>query len=205
MGKKIDLHNHSYFSKDSSADPEELVAAAINAGLDGIAFTEHNSYTASDPIEAIRGKYKDKLMIFRGAEYIAAEGHLLVFGVTDDFIFNDAGLYAPAQEIIDAVNSIGGAVIVPHPFREWARLRIDISELKGISAIEAFNGHNSLDENLKAYRAAEVLGLPTTGGSDSHVSMQIGVCYTEFFDDVKEDNIAEILKYGSYQGVIGVQ
>ena len=41
MKFKIDLHIHTRESGDNDSDPEEVVVNAIEAGLDGIAFTEH--------------------------------------------------------------------------------------------------------------------------------------------------------------------
>ena len=45
-----DTHMHCNFSGDSDADPEDMIRAAINAGLDGICFTDHLDYDfPSDP------------------------------------------------------------------------------------------------------------------------------------------------------------
>ncbi|MBI5643572.1 MAG: PHP domain-containing protein [Deltaproteobacteria bacterium] len=199
MSFKIDLHNHSTYSEDSTSEALESIERAMEVGLDGIAFTEHHSYTASEPVEKLKEKYKDRILILRGAEYSAAEGHLLLFGIKED-IFNDFGLHAPVDEVIRIVGGRGGVVIAPHPFREWSILRADIFKLKGLSAIEAYNGHNNEDENAKALRAAEVLSLPTTGGSDSHSRDEVGCCFTEFFDHVTEENFLDRIKAGNYRG-----
>lgn len=37
----IDSHSHSRFSFDSMADCEKNILAAMDAGLDGLAFTDH--------------------------------------------------------------------------------------------------------------------------------------------------------------------
>ena len=81
---KIDLHIHSENSGDNFTDPEEVVMRAIERGLDGIAFTEHYYYEASEGVEALQEKYRNSIMIFRGVEFSAAEGHCLVFGVNTD-------------------------------------------------------------------------------------------------------------------------
>lgn len=45
-----DTHMHCRFSGDSEADPEDMIAAAQAAGLDGICFTDHLDYDfPSDP------------------------------------------------------------------------------------------------------------------------------------------------------------
>ncbi|MCL4492084.1 MAG: PHP domain-containing protein [Nitrospirae bacterium] len=200
MTIKIDMHNHSFYSADSSADPEESILRAIEIGLDGIAFTEHDSYAASEPVDGFKEKYKGKIKIFRGAEYNSAEGHVLIFGIRNDG-FNRIGPHAPLRDIIRVVNEQDGVVIIPHPFREWSFMRADIETIKGISALEAYNGHNNLDENKRAVREARRLGLPTTGGSDSHHIHEVGSCYTEFFTGVTYSNFLGVLRAGCYRGV----
>ena len=51
---KIDLHVHSANSGDNPTDPEEVIITAIERGLDGIAFTEHYFYGASEGVEILR-------------------------------------------------------------------------------------------------------------------------------------------------------
>lgn len=196
---KVDLHNHA-FTYESSSEPEEVIESAIEAGLDGIAFTEHNSYSATDRADALREKYAGRIRIFRGVEYDAAEGHTLLFGLTDNS-FLDLGMFAPLSELIRLITPKGAVVIIAHPFRGWGQFKADLSAVHGIAAIEAFNGHNTDEENAKAYNVAISLGTPYTGGSDSHSSADVGTCYTEFFDDVDTDNLVSVLRSGRYRGV----
>ncbi|OGP12705.1 MAG: hypothetical protein A2052_08070 [Deltaproteobacteria bacterium GWA2_54_12] len=195
---KIDLHNHA-FTYESSSEPEEVIESAIRSGLDGIAFTEHNSYSASGRAEALKEKYSGRIRIFRGAEYDAAEGHVLLFGLSDNS-FLDLGMFAPLGELIKLISPKGVVAVVAHPFRGWGQFKSDLSQAQGICALEAFNGHNSDDENEKAYNAAVSLGLPNTGGSDSHSSADVGRCYTEFIDDVAEGALVSALRSGRYRG-----
>ena len=195
---KIDLHNHA-FTFESASEPEEVIESAIRSGLDGIAFTEHNSYSASGRAEALKEKYSGRIRIFRGAEYDAAEGHVLLFGLSDNS-FLDLGMFAPLGELIKLISPKGVVAVVAHPFRGWGQFKSDLSQAQGICALEAFNGHNSDDENEKAYNAAVSLGLPNTGGSDSHSSADVGRCYTEFIDDVAEGALVSALRSGRYRG-----
>ena len=39
-----DVHMHCRFSGDSDADPEEMIRSAMEKGLNGICFTDHNDY-----------------------------------------------------------------------------------------------------------------------------------------------------------------
>ena len=61
--KYCDLHTHSIFS-DGTLTPEELIDAAVAAGLSAVALTDHNSvngldrfvsYAADKPVEAVPG------------------------------------------------------------------------------------------------------------------------------------------------------
>lgn len=169
---KIDLHNHA-FTFESASEPEEVIESAIRAGLDGIAFTEHNSYSATDRAEALREKYSGRIRIFRGAEYDAAEGHVLLFGLRDNG-FLDIGMFAPIGELLKLITPKGAVAVVAHPFRSWSAFKGDFSSLSGICALEAYNGNNSDEENQKAFDTAVSLGLPNTGGSDSHSSAEVG-------------------------------
>jgi len=196
---KIDLHNHA-FTFESASEPEEVIESAIRAGLDGIAFTEHNSYSATAGADALKERYSGRIRIFRGAEYDAAEGHVLLFGLRDNS-FLDLGMFAPLAQLISLITPKGAVAVIAHPFRGWAAFKADLSRVNGICALEAFNGHNSDEENEKAYKAAMSLGLPNTGGSDSHSSSDVGSCYTEFFDEVAEDGLVSALRSGRYRGV----
>jgi len=198
MTFKIDIHIHTKFSGDNYTEPEETVLQAIEINLQGIAFTEHYSYEASEHAEKLKEKYKDRIMIFRGVEFSAAEGHCLVFGVNTDKL---SIKNAPVEEVIKAVNGSGGIVIPSHPFRGGNSLGDKIEQIKGFSAIEGYNGYSHHSQNTKAVEAAKRLQIPYTGGSDAHEAKEVGACFTEFHDEVTYDNFLDLLKTGNYQGV----
>ena len=198
MTFKIDIHIHTKFSGDNYTEPEETVLHAIEINLQGIAFTEHYSYEASEHAERLREKYKDRIMIFRGVEFSAAEGHCLVFGVNTDKL---SIKNAPVEEVIKAVNGSGGIVIPSHPFRGGNSLGDNIELIRGFSAIEGYNGYSHHSQNTKAVEAAKRLQIPYTGGSDAHEAKEVGACFTEFYDEVTFDNFLDLLKAGNYKGV----
>jgi predicted ATPase len=77
----VDLHTHTPASRDVNVDtygastPEEIVEAALMAGLDAIAITDHNTTTWCDDVAAAaKGK---PLIILPGVEISTTEGHLL--------------------------------------------------------------------------------------------------------------------------------
>lgn len=198
MKSRIDLHVHSKYSGDTDAEPEEIIHRALDLGLDGIAFTEHYSYAASEPIEALKEKYGARIMIFRGVEFSAAEGHCLVFGADTDGL---CGSYAPVGELVKLVNRRGGVVIPSHPYRKGNSLGELVEAVQGICAIEGYNGNNMQSYNERAVESARKLDLRFTGGSDAHEAKEVGSCYTEFDDVVTYETFLETLKRGSYRGV----
>ena len=198
MKFKIDLHVHSRNSGDNDADPEETVSRAIELGLDGIAFTEHYSFEASEPVERLREKYHGSIMLLRGVEFSAAEGHCLVFGVDTDRL--DIR-FAPIREIVRIVTLAGGVVIPSHPYRTGNSMGEQIFAVPGICAVEGYNGANMHAMNVKAIEAAGKMNLPYTGGSDAHEPIEVGSCYTIFDDAVTTENFLSLLKAGRFTGI----
>jgi predicted metal-dependent phosphoesterase TrpH len=198
MNYKIDLHVHSRYSEDNDSDPEETILQAIERGLQGIAFTEHYSYAASEFVDALKAKYRNSIRIFRGVEFSADEGHCLVFGVDTDTLSMKG---APIHDVIRLVNEAGGVVIPSHPFRPGTSIGSLVRDVQGIAALEGCNGVNMLDMNNRAIEAAKAMNLPYTGGSDAHEPEDVGSCFTRFEEEVTYENFIDMLKLGNYRGV----
>jgi len=198
MTYKIDLHVHTRYSGDNDADPEETIISAIEGGLHGIVITEHYSFAASEPLERLKEKYREQLLIIRGVEFSAQEGHCLIFGVDTDRLNMK---YAPIGDVVRAVLQEGGVAIPSHPYRSVNGLGDAVRTVRGITALEGCNGCNMHAFNVKAIETARLLRLPYTGGSDSHAPREVGSCYTEFEEQVTSENFIERLKQGKYQGV----
>jgi len=194
----VDLHVHSRLSGDNLADPEECILRGIACGLHGIAFTEHYSYEASEPLEGFMEKYRDRILILRGVEFSAAEGHCLVFGADTDRLCQP---YAPVDELIRKVNGAGGVVIPSHPYRVGSGLGDRILTLPGIAAVEGHNGCNRHLFNQRAIETARRLQIPFVGGSDAHAPAEVGSCHTVFPDRVTADNFIGQLKAGRFEAV----
>jgi len=197
MKFKLDLHVHSKNSGDNDADPEETIVRAIERGLHGIVFTEHYSYEASEPVEVLKEKYGNRILVLRGVEFSAAEGHCLVFGVNTDKL---SMKYAPIRDVVAKVHEAGGVAIPSHPYRSINSIG-DLIRTLDLCAVEGFNGCNMNAFNEKALDAAREMNISFTGGSDAHASNEVGSCYTEFIDLVTPENFIELLKAGRYRGV----
>lgn len=174
---RIDLHVHTANSDDAFGEPEEVLAAAAKAGLDGFAVTEHSNYEKSEIFLKLAPRFN--LAVFIGAEVATRSGHLLVFSDEICRWNRFKGDYNDAQEVIDAVNCAGGAVVAAHPYRIGHGCG-GSEKLSGLAAIETCNGANRPLEDHLARMLAEKLSLPCTGGSDAHLTDEIGRCYTLF-------------------------
>ena len=75
----IDTHCHTKYSYDNWLEPVALIRRAKALGLDGIVITEHYSYEASAPVEAI--VQGEVLLLLRGVEIGTDRGPRLVYGV----------------------------------------------------------------------------------------------------------------------------
>jgi hypothetical protein len=161
-------------------------------------FTEHYFYGSSEAIEPLRERYRTAILVLRGVEFSAAEGHCLVFGVDTDRLCPP---YTPAEELVRLVNEAGGAVVPSHPYRGGSGLGDRILALRGIAAVEGHNGCNAGGFNRRAIEAARRLGLPLTGGSDAHLPEEVGSCHTVFRERVTADNLVALLRAGAYEAV----
>lgn len=78
---RIDLHTHSNVS-DGTDTPTELIKAAVRAGLDVVALTDHDAFDGLD--EASAAGEREGIVVLRGMELsCSADGqsiHLLAYG-----------------------------------------------------------------------------------------------------------------------------
>jgi len=142
----VDLHVHTPGSSDARAEDygtaEDVVSAAIAAGLDAIAITDHNTTTWCEAVaKAAAGR---PLVVLPGVEISTDEGHLLAIfeegtacSTIDDVLARldigradqgkldiaaSVGFAEAAKEIVKA----GGVAIAAHIDREKGLLRIPV-------------------------------------------------------------------------------
>lgn len=193
----IDLHFHTkYYSSCSGIELEEGIKKAKEMGLDGICLTEHDVFAEYDNISELQIKYQIK--IFVGIEIFTTDGDILCFGL-DEIPHGDIA----ALELVDYVESINGASIAAHPYRDNDRgIKDNILELKNLTAIEVFNGNTSDIDNTKAYDLSLKNKLNMTGSSDAHSLGKIGCFATKFAQEINTLNdLINELKKGRYQPV----
>ena len=167
---KIDLHVHTNYS-DSLSSVEEVLEAARRKKLDGVAITDHDTMMG---VEEARDQAHGLLLI-PGIEVGTVEGHLLILGVTKP---PTKGL--SAVEVAEYARTNGGVVIIAHPHVPFHSFNEEAIRRIRPDAIETYNAKTPFSKQMirKNIDLAERLGLPQTGGSDSHMHQTVGDMYT---------------------------
>jgi predicted metal-dependent phosphoesterase TrpH len=186
LGLKIDLHVHTCYSRDSSITLKQLVSFAKKRGLDGVAVTDHNTVEG-----ALKMKTRD-ILVVPGIEVSTSNGHLLGINVTTP-IPAKLGI----EETIRLIHEAGGIAVAPHPtafYKSPPSRRVS-----SYDAVEVMNASSVPFSVLTHYsrKFAEGLGLPQTGGSDSHYAPEIGSAYTVVEADAAVDEIVSAIKKGN--------
>ena len=205
----LDLHLHSELSDDSRAKVETylkiLTRKRDERPLDGIVVTEHRRFDLDVDYRHLEDEYQ--LRILRGAEVETEYGHILVYGVNEEILgrFDFSDVRLPAQDVISEVERLGGIATPCHPGRANVGLCAHYETkppLEGVIAVEALNGGSKGPENDRVQGLMEDHGYFGFGGSDSHLVSFIGICATEFEDDIAdEEALVAALKGGRYKAV----
>jgi len=189
---KIDLHVHTCYSKDAFTTLKELIRHAKKRGLDGVAITDHNTIEGAS---RIKKEDTDGLVIIPGIEVTTSKGHMLGLNVTE-LIPRDL----KPSETVKLIHENGGIAVAAHPsvpLKNSLGLEV-LRKNMGIDAIEVINS-SSFPFSFSTYlarRAAVQLGLPQTGGSDSHIPETIGLAYTIIDADPDVEDIIQAIKKG---------
>jgi predicted metal-dependent phosphoesterase TrpH len=207
----IDLHTHTHpLSRDSALEPDDLVDAAKEAGLDGVCLTEHDFFWDREKARELGRRHH--FLVIPGIEVNTEHGHLLVFGL-ERFVFGMHRL----RELAALVEAAGGAAIAGHPYRRQLpfelRHRGDWTEAlekaarnpayQHADAVEAYNGRGAPRQNQFSRELCDTLGLPAAAGSDAHSRDDVGTCATEF--DARITGLAGLiaeLKAGRFRPVV---
>lgn len=186
MSLKIDLHVHTCYSRDSSITLKQVVSFVKKRGLDGVAITDHNTVEG-----ALKLKTQD-IIVVPGIEVSTLNGHLLGLNVTTP-IPAKLGI----EETIDLIHDAGGIAVAPHPtaFYKSPPSR----KVTTYDAVEVMNASSVPFSVLTHYsrKFAERLGLPQTGGSDSHYAPELGTAYTVVESGASVDEIVSAIKKGN--------
>ena len=191
---RLDLHTHSRFSHDSHTEPEDLVTAAKDIGLDGIAITDHDNsgcveYFTQIGLMRQDGQPVDGFLIIPGQEISTASGHLLTYGAK---LPNLRGI--SPEKAIELVRMQNGLCFPAHPYdrfrsgiREKLLNKLDIDGIEGFNAACTFQRYNQQAETYGQQRQ-----IPMIAGSDSHDPETVGLASTELM--LESFDCASVLK-----------
>ncbi|MDR2943550.1 MAG: PHP domain-containing protein [Methanosarcinales archaeon] len=173
---KYDFHIHSKYSRDCETPLKEILRAAAERNLNGIAICDHDeikgALKAFEIVKSNPEKYGG-LHVITGTEVSTSKGHILVLGVNEKI-----PSFMTPEETTDYARDLNAISIVAHPFRKSAH-GIGYLEGSGADAAETFNSKCITNSsNRKAKAEAERLGMPQTGGSDAHIAELVGRGYT---------------------------
>jgi len=189
---------------DGRWSPEELVAAARDAGLDFIVSTEHNTPTASATWDNLA---RPDLLVIDGEEVTTRNGHLVAAGLRDgawlDWRFRAGDGHLP--HILDQIHSLGGIAVAAHPYAPCIGCAWKFG-YSGLDAVEVWNGSWTPDDemSLRHWDATLVADrangswLPAVAASDSHHAGQpLGLGQTVVWaEDLTRDAIVAGIRSG---------
>ncbi len=189
---KFDLHTHTHYSYnpygiiDALDSPEEMVKRAKEIGLDGIAFTDHNTIKVKDKFKELSEKYG--VFVLLGEEVLTNKGEVIALGI-NEVIKEDMSLL----ETIDKIHEQGGLAIAPHPFNIFGK-GTEKNALKA-DCIEIFNSL-SLDRisNNRNKKLAIRHNRPAVVGSDAHMKEMLGYGITDIKCEPDIDSILRAIR-----------
>ena len=208
----FDLHVHSTDGSDDAGGTVEGYCKWVEARrkngyhIDGFVLTEHRRFLVDTDYSALAEQYA--VTILRGIEVETDVGHVLVYGVTDDFLdrFDLSDIALPYAEVFSAAAETGGIAVGAHAGRPRIGLVEHVAErgisLETVGVIEALNGGSSDYENGRSFELAAEHGLSTAGGSDAHFVSALGRCLTEFDVEVTaNEELVAALRSGAFRAV----
>lgn len=198
--RKSDLHIHTPEStcyNDMSVTPGEIVDAAVAAGLEVIAITDHNSVAAVDDIR--QAAVEKGLLVFPGVELTSGSGHFLaifqldtpVYEIEDflDYVKVDRSSRGDGhamvgdgiEDILRKIHERGGIAIAAHIDRwpsgfletkEPRQMKRKIHESEYLSALEI-----TIPQNKAAWNNGQMRGFQKKRAciqsSDAHSPAEI--------------------------------
>lgn len=191
----IDTHVHTRrYSPCGHGEPEEMVAAAIEFGLDAMVITEHHVHWGREELAELQRAFPE-VKLFSGVE-IATEcsGDLLVIGARGRDWFAPR---MPAEDVVTEAHARGGIVIAAHPFRPgYPSNGLDTLDL---DAIEVYSKHMHRGAHERAMALAKQRGLRMVATSDAHTPDMVGLYALRLERPVfSEEELAQAIRTGAY-------
>lgn len=203
----LDLHVHTDLSEDAKPTVVEYVRWVKDMQeqytIHGFVLTEHRHYSLSrNPVLAELSR-ETGLLILQGVELETDYGHILIYGVTPQFLERvNISERLRGKEVAQAALETGAVAIPAHPSRPMLGCGTAVRQLPGVRIIEQLNGANDRSENHQAEAIVKNLDLLGIGGSDAHFVTDFGLCMTHFDRNFSTERefVAELL-LGDYRPI----
>lgn len=186
---RVDLHSHTMWSGDSTTTPDEVAEAVVEAGIDVLCITDHNTIRGATELAS-----QLPCRVIVGEELRTHAGEIIGLFLTERIAVG-----TPPADAARAIRGQGGIVYIPHPFDPMRRNMAEpaLHELAHaglIDAVEVLNAKTSLRSlNERAAAFAVEFGLAAGAGSDAHVPLALGSAYVEMPDfDGPADFLAKL-------------
>lgn len=195
---KLDLHIHCSERSSCSVSPaEEMMAAARAAGLDGMAFSDHDRLAPRSWLEAVN-RERAPFHVFTGIEVTTSENeHVLVIGLADPALEKRGWSYLDLRRY---VRERGAFAALAHAFRFQdipPGVRDDPPD-----ALELYSSNISDEHRPRIARLRDETGCPVIGASDAHHSRMIGRYWIELEAPAANDaELVSLLKAGKFTPV----
>jgi predicted metal-dependent phosphoesterase TrpH len=180
-----DLHMHTRHSWDCTTAIDDLLDAALAAGLGAIAVTDHNTIAGGVEARARAIERALPLHVVVGSEIkTASDGEIIGL-----FLHEEVPRGLTFAETIERIREQSGVVYVPHPFDRFHTTpeeAVLLEHMASIDVLETANARLWLErDNRRAERFASEHGLRRGAGSDAHVPEGIGTAALRLasFDD----------------------
>jgi len=165
----VELHCHTYRSKDSLMLPAKLLEVCRARGIDRVAITDHN--TIEGALEA-HDLAPERVIV--GEEIMTTQGEILGY-----FVHEQVPPGLSPQAAIERLRMQGALISVSHPYdsvRAGSWFEPDLLQiLPLVDAIEVFNARTwSASANQRAQALATEAGTRGTAGSDAHAYLEVG-------------------------------
>lgn len=166
---KVELHTHTYWSKDCLMQFDDILRICDARGIDKIAITDHNT---ADGALALQKIAPERVIV--GEEIFTTQGEILGYYMHETI---PPGL--TPKETIARLREQGAVISVSHPFDRWRRgawQEADLRQIMGdVDAIEVFNARCIFPaDNTQAQDYAKAHGVLGTVGSDAHTATEYG-------------------------------
>ena len=182
---RVDLHNHTWYSKDGMMPPERFIDLARRRGLDAVAITDHNRLTV------FRSK---EMVVIPGEEVKTTKGEIIGLFLNEEI---PRGL--SPEEVFDRIREQGGIIVIPHPFdrfrRKTALLLHDVELPKDV-LIEVLNARYITPHFYREALEFSKERFPMVAGSDAHTPIEVGRAWTEVPEFSDEEELFKHLKKG---------